>query len=494
MSPLKAHRVRLFLTCWILFSAHFATNVVREHYPALALIEKGSFQVDEYLGYHSDIFRHTDGHSYIGNNVLGSVIAAAVLLPFKPVLHWIERKTKEARAGKPVDTTYQTKYPNRQEMFRRAKQDGKDLYLGAATVITSVFLMAPLSALTVLLLLQVLLVRGVAPGRATWLALLFGFATPLFFRTAHLCHNNFVMQACFLSWYLLWPKGGEALPLSWSRRAWAGLLGGAAFALDYAGAIPCAVLWCYLVGVRVPSGGWKRALMESWPYALLCVPPALFLLWSQWAMYGDPWKPGQFVMPPVNFTDRGLRGMSFEGAPGIFWDNLMHPGWGLIPFGPILLLGFLPARYRELVVPRRERWFFVAFNLSFMAFCAINQYSLMQFNCGFRYLLPCLPFLFLAACDHLARLPRQALLLVSVVALLHSEVLSMVRETSHDAVPGSWQRILAEGPQLPWLTVLRQTSPQWEHILGSPLAPLGVLALCGVVIWYGSGRIRPVLR
>ena len=37
-------KLRLFLTCWIVFSLHFATNVVREHYPAFSLVEDGDFQ------------------------------------------------------------------------------------------------------------------------------------------------------------------------------------------------------------------------------------------------------------------------------------------------------------------------------------------------------------------------------------------------------------------------------------------------------------------
>ena len=85
---LRSDRARLFLTCWILFSAHFATNVVREHYPAFSLAEHGHFRLDEYVDYdeeppsalHSDIFVHTDGHAYINNNVGASIVAAIPLM------------------------------------------------------------------------------------------------------------------------------------------------------------------------------------------------------------------------------------------------------------------------------------------------------------------------------------------------------------------------------------------------------------------------------
>ena len=69
-------RGRIFLTAWILFAAMFATNVVREHYPALALVEDGTYRLDRYHELHSDIFEHR-GHWYINNNVGTSVIAAA---------------------------------------------------------------------------------------------------------------------------------------------------------------------------------------------------------------------------------------------------------------------------------------------------------------------------------------------------------------------------------------------------------------------------------
>ena len=47
---------RLFFTCWIVYALHFATNTVREIYPALALGDHMTFDVSEYSGLHPDIF------------------------------------------------------------------------------------------------------------------------------------------------------------------------------------------------------------------------------------------------------------------------------------------------------------------------------------------------------------------------------------------------------------------------------------------------------
>jgi choline dehydrogenase-like flavoprotein len=52
----RSTAVRIFLTGWILFSAHFASNVVRETYLAIALGESLSVRVDGYMGLHPDLF------------------------------------------------------------------------------------------------------------------------------------------------------------------------------------------------------------------------------------------------------------------------------------------------------------------------------------------------------------------------------------------------------------------------------------------------------
>ena len=52
--------VRLFLTCWLIYGLHFATNTVREIYPALSLGDHLSFNVSEYSGLHGH-FEFPDG-------------------------------------------------------------------------------------------------------------------------------------------------------------------------------------------------------------------------------------------------------------------------------------------------------------------------------------------------------------------------------------------------------------------------------------------------
>jgi hypothetical protein len=67
---------RLFLTCWLVFALHFATNTVREIYPALSLGDHFSFDVSEYYGLHPDIFEIPGRGAFINNNPGASILGA----------------------------------------------------------------------------------------------------------------------------------------------------------------------------------------------------------------------------------------------------------------------------------------------------------------------------------------------------------------------------------------------------------------------------------
>jgi hypothetical protein len=149
-------------------------------------------------------------------------------------------------------------------------------------------------------------------------------------------------------------------------------------------------------------------------------------------------------------------------------------------YGPLLLVGLVPAslyRGQALILPRTERWFAAALFVGLLALCSVNQYSRLQFNSGFRYLVPLVPIIFLAAADHLARLPRRWLVALAVPAVANSWVISMVREP----VPESWRRVVTEGIQFPWLTVLRMTAPEGSMV-GSPLVALAIAAAAASLI------------
>ena len=61
-------QAKLFLTCWLVFVLHFATDIVREHYLAFSLAEDYSFRMDKYYGLNVDIV-DTPGHADFGGEV-----------------------------------------------------------------------------------------------------------------------------------------------------------------------------------------------------------------------------------------------------------------------------------------------------------------------------------------------------------------------------------------------------------------------------------------
>src|SRR5581483_9673617 len=99
--------LRLFLTCWLLYALHFATNTVREIYPALSLGDHLSFDVSEYVGLHPDIFELPGRGAFINNNPGASINnnpGASILgaLPYtlaRPVIDRIVERIQRARAA-----------------------------------------------------------------------------------------------------------------------------------------------------------------------------------------------------------------------------------------------------------------------------------------------------------------------------------------------------------------------------------------------------------
>lgn len=478
------------------YSIHFATNVVREHYPAFSLIERGTFWVDDYRGFHSDIFVHANGHAVIGNQVLVSALAAIPLFVAKPLLDRLENYSKAKIAAEGVSNAeYRIDKPMRRDFFRLVKERGLDLRFGAATVITSVFFMAPLTAGFLVFFYQLLRQRGVDADSATALSLVLGFGTPLFYRATVLGHNMFVMFSMFFAFVLLWVGPGESFPVSRRNRFLAGVFGGLALATDYVGVLILPLLYGYLVIPRLRTADAATALRESVPMIVGAVPPVLFLLYSQWAMYGNPFLPGQYWMPNQNaYVNEGVRGFTLPDLE-VFWQNLFHPGFGMYSWAPILLLALVPAAYYPrpaLVLPMRERRFLAVIVVSFLVFCAANQYSRLQFNSGFRYLLPLVPLLFLALADHWVRLPRWSKIVLATISVVHSWVIVVFREP----VWKSWSMLLEEGPSLPWFRVLGMTAAPGNLWLGGWYVPMAVLSatmFAAAAIWWYGARLERVL-
>ena len=493
MRFLASRKWRLFIVLWIVYSVHFATNVVREHYPAFSLVDHGTFRVDEYQGFHSDIFVHTDGHSVIGNQVFVSMLAAVPLWVFDPVLDALERHSREKIAREGVkDAEYRIDKPNRVNFFRLVKERGLDLRFGAATAVTTIFFMAPLTAAFLVFFYSVLVRRLVDPRTATWMTLLLGLGTPLFFRTSSLNHNLFVMYAMFIAFALMWlTPAGSAMTVR--RRLLAGLFAGITIATDYIGVVIIPLLLGYFIWRRMRESSLGTAVLESGAIVAGMLPPIAFLLYSQWAMYGNAFLPGQFWMPDQNiYVHQGMRGFTLPD-PQLMLLNLFDPAYGLFTWAPVMALAFLPiARQGDsAVLPLLERrWVWLTF-AALMLFVSSNQYSRLQFNSGFRYLVPLLPLLMLVAADVWRRLGRGARIAITVVAVLHAWVLTVFREP----VVTSFRMFLDEGIQLPWYRVLSLTSQPGNPWLGTWWVPAAILVIMAAVLtalWRYGARLETI--
>lgn len=490
MRFLGSVRWRIFLIAWLVYSAHFATNVVREHYPAFALAEHGTLRLDEYQGFHSDIFVHTDGHSYINNQVFVSVLAAVPLFVFDPVLDALEAHSKRqlAASGGDVGADYRTDKPMRVAFFRLVKERGLDLRFGAATAITVAFFMAPITALFLVYFYGVLRARGLMSGQAAGLTFLLGFGTPIFFRTTGLNHNMFVMYFSFLSFVCLWGPSRNSAPASVRDRLLAGLFGGLTITTDFIGVVILPVLYGYLLVTRARTTGWATSVRESLVMVAGSLPAIAVLMFTQWIMFGDPFLPAQHWMPLQNeFVSRGMRGVSLPD-----WDlalqNLFHPGFGIYVWGPLLALALIPVRpSRRVVLSTDGRWLVVSMFAAILLFCSANQYARLQWNSGFRYLVPLVPLLMLALADHWIRWPAKVQWAIAGLAVLHAWVLTVFREP----VPQSWRLFLTEGPQLPWFRVLGMTASPDSAVLGHwwpPAIMLSLLLAATIAIWTVGER------
>ncbi|MBL8840322.1 MAG: hypothetical protein JNL90_02210 [Planctomycetes bacterium] len=512
MGLLRSVRVRLFAAVFVVASLLFATQVVREHYPAFALAQHGTLACDEWAGLHPDLFQHDDGHWYANNQVGASLVAAPLLWLASPLLDRLEAIGKrQAAADGEQPARFDSAYARRAAFMAEVRKRGIHLRLGAAAALTAVGVMAPAAALLALLFHAELLRRGVAAGRAAGLALLFPFVTPLLFRSAVLNHNQLEALLCFAAFVLLRPGSGAAL--SAARLAAGGACAAGTLLFDYSGAVIAAAFGVAVVvdGVRARdgAGGVAGALRRALPFALGALPPLLLLFLTQWAQFGDPFRPAQHWMPDAHWSVAGYRGFALPTAD-LLWKNLFDPSYGLFAFAPLLLLALLPSRASAASAPaaassapaplvaRGERLFVLLFALAFLLFSAANQFSRLQWNTGFRCLAPLVAPLALLASAPLARWPARRVAWLALPCALHSLVLAMARFTPPTAPSGfaestvarSWLALLERGPQLPWFTVWRQTQPgggpPWAPFV-APLVLLGTAALL-FALWRAGER------
>jgi hypothetical protein len=458
---------RVFLTCWLTYTVFWTPYIVREHFPAFTLSERGTLNVDQYLGWSDDIFQGPRGGAYINNNPGAPLAGAVALVLLRPMLEKIER-WNERRAPAPMSR-------ESDPIWMRAVAARREFYFLVAGFITVALVMATATAGTMAYLCGRLRNAGMTANYAGIVSLLCGLATPLLYRAAYLNHNLLAADAGFLALLLVWdPKGG---PLTTLRAALAGLLAGYALLCDYSGVVVIAVVGTY-VFLRRPASVAAFTLGVA-PLA------AALLIYQTWA-FGSFYRPSQHFMTPTAPTSHGYRGFDWPSAR-LLWANFFDPRFGLFAYCPALLLAFAaPFVARgSFRVPRLETWILFAYFGLFVLFCACNQYSWLQPSTGFRYLVPVVPALALLAMQTCQIFPAAVKWTIALTALAQSFILSAAHENNFAlSVRTLWLRKF----ELPWMIRLSDLglSAPWA----APAAALGLLAAALIWVPYKRGDWR----
>ncbi len=499
-SPRWSVAARLFVTVWIVYSIHFATNVVRDTYLAISLGDSFSVRVDRYMGLHPDLFEIPGRGAYINSNPGASMLGAVPYAISRPVIDGILRAKPELARPKPP-ATYSDPRPNRTRFMNESRRRGLDVKLGLAAASMHAGLMAPLGALGAVVMFLFLRARLRDERKALWLALLYAFGTPIFFRSAFLNQNAIVAHAALLAYVLLTGskpvseqdtyQSSEApeVPAP-SRFVGAGALLGLSVLCDYSG-----VALAVAFGLWTVWQGWKRdggAAALKWPLLLIAgaAGPMALLFMYQWAAFGNPLLPAQAYMPSTEFSVRGWHGFDFP-TPRLLFANLFDPTFGLFAFCPMLLAAFaaplLKDREREGGPTGTELVLIFGASTALYIFASSVQFAALQFNTGVRYMVPAAPLLFIALVPVLLRLPRWASLALVIPTVAVSWSVAMARES----VPVSLSRIIYGGFELPWLTVLQKMSGAYVPFLAEHPSPVPLFLLVGLLLWL---IWRPVVR
>ncbi len=485
--------LRLFATCWLVYVLHFATNSVREIFPALTLGDRLSFDVSEYLGLHPDLFELPGRGAFIDNNPGASILGAIPYAIGRPITDRIVERVAQARAVQGLPTTeYGSPYPMAREFYRAAVERGLDVKLALGAAVMQAFLMAPTSALSVVVMFRILARLITSVRAAVLLSLLYGFATPVLYRTAQLNHNLLVGHVAFFAFALLWWPRGAADRWARSRYLLAGLLSGWAVVLDYTGLVVLGVIGAYAVACRAALAADARSRWDLPAFAAGAAASLSVLAGYQWLAFGSPLTPAQRVMPATLFSHYGYNGMDWP-QPDLLWETLFGLRFGLFAFAPLLLLALYPGGWRRpfRLVGRRELWCIAAMTVLSFLFAAASQYGRLQFNSGVRYVVPVVPFLFLVVAGVLVRMPRPLAAVVGIVGTYWSWCLAMYRDVEQGA--GTLEALIhvtTEGPRLPWLTTLERmgyASHEWTV----PVLAVAGLLICGIWLW-GTNSPRPL--
>ena len=480
--------VRLFVTCCLVYTLHFATNIVREVYLALAIGDHFSFRVDEYANMHPDLFE-TKGYGWhIGNNPGVSMLAAVPYALSRPLLDRLVERVNRSRAasGLTEPPAYTSPWPMAQHFYREAWRRGLDVKFGLAAFMMQAFCMAPASALGVVLIFYVLRRLFQSDRTALWLALLYAFGTPVFFRTGYLNQNLMLGHIAFFGFVAMWNPGGSDRWSTHTRFFFGGLAGGTALLFDYSGVVLLVGLFLYAVAKRIDAASGADTIRHGCFFMLGALGPVGMLWFYQWKSFGHPFYPGQHWMPPVQWIERGYQGFGWPQSELLF-SLLLDYRYGLFAASPLMVLAALSplinrgARRR---VPALELACLLALPVMLLVFFSGVNYTRLQFNTGIRYLTPAFPFLFVPVAIVLTSLPRLAIYFTAVLSVAESWSLAMYRDVERGlGVLDPLLQVFLGGFKLPALTTLSRMGGQFREFFAQGASPLPLFVLMAAILY-----------
>ena len=481
--------MRLFLTCWLIFVLHFASNTVREIYLALAIGDHLSFRVDDYANMHPDLFEKKGYGWHIGANPGASMVGAIPYALARPVIDRVVSRANEARraSGRTEPPAYNSPWPMAREFYRESWRRGYDLKFGLGAFVMQAFAMAPISALGVTGMFFLLRRLFASDRTALWLSVLYAFGTPVFFRAGYLNHNMMLGHVAFLGLLAMWNPGEAAWGSTRLRYFLGGLAGGTALLFDYSGVVLLLGLFFYGLGkARQKTPALSDTMREGLFYVLGTLPPVFLLWFYQYASFGNALLPGQHWMPPVEWIEQGYQGF---GLPQFELLRLLAIDYryGLFTTCPLFLLALAAPwldRGARRVLPRFETAFLLLLFVAFWLFCGGINYTRLQFNTGIRYMAPVFPFLFVPAAAALMRLPKPAVFAIGVLSIAQAWCVAMYRDVERGlGLLDPVLRVFFGGFTLPVLGVLARMGSQYGDYFSQGVSPLPLFALSAVLLY-----------
>ena len=377
--------------------------------------------------------------------------------------------------------------------------------------------MSVVSAAAVVSMFLLLVQLGGSKSTALWLSLVYGFGTPVFYRTGFLNHNMMLGHTAFAGFVTLWNPWAAATTVTTTvtargasarRVALAGLAGGFCLLLDYSGIVILVGLPIYGLLLLRPTTHPARVRYLA-AYGAGALGPLAVLWFYQWQSFGHPFLPPQHWMPLVEWIGEGYQGVDLP-QPGLALSLAFDWRYGLFTSGPLFVLALWapfasrgeqprerPVGRATFPLPRLELWTCLCLAVALWLFFSGIHYTRWQFNTGVRYLAPTFPFLFLLAAGVMLDLPRWGARLITGLAVGQAWCMAMYRDVSGGKVEladpdvglGVLEpivRVWSDGPTLPVLTTLSRMEGYGSLTDGllSP-APIFILAAVALaVMWW----------